>query len=141
MATLRLCCCMQAFSSCGKWGLLSSCNCGSWVQLLHGMWTVPRPEIKSMSPALAGEFSTTGLPGKSTQLNTFILAILFCRQSISNQECTLRLLFFSHLEEFLLWGVIQFELSPKLICFAAFFNFMVDFKILDSLGLQRIGHD
>ena len=94
-----------------------------------------------MSPALAGEFSTTGLPGKSTQLNTFILAILFCPQSISNQECTLRLLFFSHLEEFLLWGVIQFELSPKLICFAAFFNFMVDFKILDSLGLQRIRQD
>ena len=81
-----------------------------------------------MPPALADEFSTTGLPGKSTQLNNFILAILFCPESISNQECTLKLLFFSHLEEFLLWGVIQFELSPKLICFTAFFILWLTLK-------------
>ena len=28
LATLGLHCCMQAFSSCGKWGLLSSCMSG-----------------------------------------------------------------------------------------------------------------
>ena len=35
MAAMSLCCCMQASSSCGKWGLLSSCGahgsrCGSF---------------------------------------------------------------------------------------------------------------
>ena len=81
-----------------------------------------------MSPALASGFSSTGLPGKSTQLTNFILAILFCPENISNQECTLKLLFFSHLEKFLLWGVIQFELSPKLICFTAFFILWLTLK-------------
>jgi len=30
------------------------------------MWGLPRPEIKFVSPALAGSFFTTGLPGKLT---------------------------------------------------------------------------
>ena len=29
------------------------------------MWDLPRSGIKPMSPALAGRFLTTGLPGKS----------------------------------------------------------------------------
>jgi len=29
------------------------------------MWNTPQPGIKSMSPASAGEFPTTGPPGKS----------------------------------------------------------------------------
>ena len=39
-------------------------NCGSRVQLLHGMWDLPRPGLEPVSPALAGRFSTTAPPGK-----------------------------------------------------------------------------
>ena len=31
----------------------------------HGMWNLPRPEIKTVSPALVGRFLNTGPPGKS----------------------------------------------------------------------------
>ena len=79
--------CARAFSSCDKreplliavrWPLtivaslvaehrlqtrrLSSC--GSWAQLLRGMWDPPRPGLEPVSPALAGRFSTTVPPGK-----------------------------------------------------------------------------
>ena len=39
-------------------------NCGSRVQLLRGMWDLPRPGLEPVSPALAGRFSTTAPPGK-----------------------------------------------------------------------------
>ena len=39
-------------------------SCGSRAQLLRGMWDLPRPGLKPMSPALAGRFSTTAPPGK-----------------------------------------------------------------------------
>ena len=78
---------MRAFSSCGKRGplFITVCgpftvtaslvvghrlqtrrlsNCGSWAQLLCGMWDLPRPGLEPVSPALAGRFSTTVLPGK-----------------------------------------------------------------------------
>ena len=74
-------------SSCGKWGPLFIAvrrpltiaaslvaehrlqthrlsNCGSRAQSLRGMWDLPRPGLKPMSPALAGRFSTTAPPGK-----------------------------------------------------------------------------
>ena len=38
-------------------------NCGSWASLLRGMWDLPRPGLKPVSPALAGRFSTAP-PGK-----------------------------------------------------------------------------
>ena len=38
---------------------------GAWAWLLPGMWNLPRPGIEPMSPALAGEFLTTGPRGKS----------------------------------------------------------------------------
>ena len=41
-----------------------SVNCGSWAQLLRGMWDLPRPGLEPVSPALAGRFSTTAPPGK-----------------------------------------------------------------------------
>ena len=90
-ALLGLRCCSQAFSSCGKWGLLfvavrgfltgvvSRCgaralglwalerrlsSCGTWVLLLHGMWDLPSPGLEPVSPALAGGFLTTAPPGK-----------------------------------------------------------------------------
>ena len=43
-------------------------NCGSWAQLLHGMWDLPRPGLEPVSPALAGRFSTTAPPGKPLNL-------------------------------------------------------------------------
>ena len=39
-------------------------SCGSWAQLLRGMWDPPRPGLEPVSPALAGGFSTTAPPGK-----------------------------------------------------------------------------
>ena len=41
-----------------------SSSCGAWAELLHGMWDLPRPEIKPMSLALAGRFFTLEPPGK-----------------------------------------------------------------------------
>ena len=87
MAVLGLRFCVRAFSSCGKRGPLfitvrrpltiaaslvaehrlqtrRLSNCGSWAQLLRGMWDLPRPGLEPMSPALAGRFSTTSPPGK-----------------------------------------------------------------------------
>ena len=76
-------------SSCGEWGLPSSCrewasrcsgfsccgalalersgfsSCGTQVQSAHGMWDPPGPGIKPVTPALAGRLLTTGPPGKS----------------------------------------------------------------------------
>ena len=79
--------CARAFSSCGKRGPLFIAvrgpltiaaslvaehglqthrlsSCGSRAQLLRGMWDLPRPGLESVSPALAGRFSTTAPPGK-----------------------------------------------------------------------------
>ena len=79
--------CARAFSSCGKRGplfiavcgpltvaaslvaehRLQTCrlsNYGSRAQLLCGMWDLPRPGLKPVSPALAGRLLTTAPPGK-----------------------------------------------------------------------------
>ena len=37
---------------------------GTWADLLHSTWHLPRPGIKSVYPALAGEFFITEPPGK-----------------------------------------------------------------------------
>ena len=39
-------------------------SCGSQTWLLRGMWDLPGPGIEPVSPALAGVFFTTELPGK-----------------------------------------------------------------------------
>ena len=80
-------CCMQAFSSCSKRGLLSSCgewashcrgfpscraqalgrglmSCAACTHLPHSMWDRPRPGIELVCLALQGGFLTTGPPGK-----------------------------------------------------------------------------
>ena len=88
LAVLGLHCCTWAFSSCGKRGLLSSCSawsshcdgfsCGR-AQLSCGMWNLPGPGIKPVSPALAGGFFTTEPPGKcghSSLTFQFITALL-----------------------------------------------------------------
>ena len=56
------------FSSCDSRALerrLSSC--GTRAQLLHGMWDLPGPGLKLMSPALAGGFPTTAHQGSPQQ--------------------------------------------------------------------------
>ena len=101
MAVLGLRFCVRAFSSCGKWGPLFIAvrglltitaslvaqhrlqtrrlsNCGSWAQLLRGMWDLPRPGLEPVSPALAGRFSTTAPPGKPCI--TFLKAFLWKHQ-------------------------------------------------------------
>ena len=62
------------FSSCGSWALeprLSSC--GARAQLLHGMWDLPRPGLKPVSPALAGGSLTTAPPGKAPFRYSFLV--------------------------------------------------------------------
>ena len=97
MAVLGLRFCARAFSSCGEQGplfiavrgpltiaaslvaehRLQTCrlsNCGSWAQLLRGMWDLPRPGLEPVSPALAGRFSTTAPPGKPRWMDFYTLA-------------------------------------------------------------------
>ena len=100
LAVLGLRFCARAFSSCGKRGphfiavrrpliiaaslvaehrlqtrRLSSC--GSWAQLLRGIWDLPRPGLEPVSPALAGRFSTTAPPGKPSHSFFTKLGFLF----------------------------------------------------------------
>ena len=102
LAVLGLRFCARAFSSCGKWGpllivvrgpltiaaslvaehrlqTLRPSSCGSWAQLLCGMWDLPRPGLEPTSPALAGRFSTTTPPGKPSFLILliFVLSLIF----------------------------------------------------------------
>ena len=59
----------HGLSSCGSRALecrLSSCC--TLAQLLSGMWDLPGPGLKPMSPAFAGGFLTTAPPGKSLLL-------------------------------------------------------------------------
>ena len=74
------------FSSCGSRALehrLSSC--GTRAQLLHGMWDLPRPGLESVSPALAGGFSTTAPPRKPYLL--FIYFIYFWLRRVLVAAC------------------------------------------------------
>jgi len=64
-------------SSCGSQALeqrLSSC--GTWAQLLHGMWDPPRSGIKPVSPALAGKFFITEPPRKPWLFNFYATSII-----------------------------------------------------------------
>ena len=79
LTALELHCCKQAtllavvnrllncFSSCRARALrcMGFSSCGSWTQLPHGTWNLPQPEIKPVSPVLAGGFLTTGPSGTS----------------------------------------------------------------------------
>ena len=39
-------------------------SCGTWAELFPDMWDLPGPGIEPVSPALAGRFLTTEVPGK-----------------------------------------------------------------------------
>ena len=54
----------MGFSSYGMWALKQGLSrCGSWCQLLSGVWNLPRPGIEPVSPVLAGRFLSTVIPG------------------------------------------------------------------------------
>ena len=60
---------LQQLQHTGSWAIecrLSSC--GTRAQLLRGMWDLPGPGLKPVSPALAGGFLTTAPPGKPPSL-------------------------------------------------------------------------
>ena len=58
----------QGLSSCSSQALEHRlCSCAQ-ASLPRSMWDLPRSGIGPMSPALAGEFFTTGSPGKSSFL-------------------------------------------------------------------------
>ena len=50
------------------WRHMGFSSCGSWAELLRGMWRLPGAGIEHMSPALAGGFLTTGATGKTPQV-------------------------------------------------------------------------
>ena len=56
-------------------------SCGSRAQLLRGMWDLPGPGLKPVSPALAGGLLTTAPPGKP-MMRTFkiysVTVVLIC---------------------------------------------------------------
>ena len=71
------CCEAQAaeyagFGSCSSQALEHKLNtCGSWADLLLGMWDLPRPGTEPVSPAPAGRFFTTESPGKPVNFVEF----------------------------------------------------------------------
>ena len=51
---------LGGFRSCSSWALENwFSSCGTRALLFFGTWTLPRPGIKPVSPALAGGFLTT----------------------------------------------------------------------------------
>ena len=40
-------------------------SCGTWAELLHGMWNLPGPRMEPVSPVLAGIFLSIVPQGKS----------------------------------------------------------------------------
>ena len=54
-------------------------SCGTWAQLPHSTWDLPRPVIKpsAVSLALQGRFLTTGPPGKPRRL---LFSVFFLKQ-------------------------------------------------------------
>lgn len=90
MVALDFRCFLQAFSSCGKWGLppvalcrllavVFSC-CGAWAWMFHSIWDLPRPGLE---PALAGGLLTFGPSGKSLKFSS---DFSFC---LYNYPCSL----------------------------------------------------
>ena len=51
---------------------------GCWAWLLRGVRDLPRPEVKPVSPALAGGFLAPGPPGKSYVYNLHGIAGSYC---------------------------------------------------------------
>ena len=127
---LGLRCCAWSFSSCGEWGLLSSCSAGlliegfscceaqapgaqpsvvavngfsgfgSQAQLFYDMWNLPAPGIKPIPLALVGGFLSTVSSGKS--------------------------LFFFFMIELAIWG---------LLCFHIYFRIIFSVSVKHAIGI------
>ena len=141
--------CARAFSSCGKWGPLfivvhgpltiaaslvaehrlqmrRLSSCGSWAQLLRGMWDLPRPGLEPVSSALAGRFSTTAPPRKPPSyvfwdlssndfaMFSFLLIWLFLHKRITDWHYLMSFFVLSFLKCFL--GVFQH--FHKCVCYS-----------------------
>ena len=52
-------------------------SCGIQVELLRGVWDLPEPGIRPVSPALVDRFLTTGLPGRSHSSAYFAFDLFF----------------------------------------------------------------
>ena len=59
-------------------------SCGTWAQLLHGMWDLPRPGLDPVSPASAGGFLTTVPPGKPCHYFLSLTASPFSLHSLTS---------------------------------------------------------
>ena len=145
----------KAFSSCGERGplFIAVCgpltiaaslvaehrlqtlrlsSCGSWAQLLRGMWDLRRPGLKPVSPALAGRFSTTAPPGKpkffyfyffTLQCSCIVLLtsvsiswpIFWTLYQVITYLCFIRVFF---------WGVILFFHLEHIPFFFTFLDFL-----------------
>ena len=80
---------LRSFSSWGLQPLEHRFNgCGAWALLLWGMWDLPGPGIKLMSPVLAGEILITGPPGKPCILYILVL----CQTGLCCLSCSVVLL-------------------------------------------------
>ena len=159
LAVLGLCCCGQAFSSCGERGplfiavrgpltvvaslvaehrlqtrRLSSCR--SWAQLLRGTWDLPRPGLKPASPALAGRLSTTA-PPLSTVFSTcyhWWTCLLVCLLSSFSHFLNY---FLNFLKNFLIFYFNNFILFYFSFCFFLFFP-LFSSELCDWQGLGAL---
>ena len=68
----------SGFSCCRAWalGCVGFSSYVTWAYLPRGMWDLPGPGTKPMSPSLAGRFLTTGPQGKS--LNPCFNWLIWC---------------------------------------------------------------
>ena len=71
------------------------------------MWNLSGPGIKRLSPALAGEFLTTGLPGKSC---SFVLIVHMCQGLIlGSQYCSIELCLFFCQYDHTMFSSLQYD--------------------------------
>ena len=57
-------------------------SCGLQIQLLCGMWDLPRPEMEPLSPALAGRLFTTEPPRKPAIFLSLLTNFVLDRQPL-----------------------------------------------------------
>ena len=145
LAALGLRFCARAFSSCGEQGPLFIAvrgpltvaaalvaehrlqtsrlsSCGTRALLLHGMWDLPRPGLKPVSPALAGRLSTTAPPGKpqsSTLILCFFSSTLFLYSVVLIEQFT--------------WFHFLSSLNKSIIIFLLVSGFTIVFSINSQL--------
>ena len=71
--------CGEGTISCSSWALEGAgfSNCGARALLLRGIWHLPGPGIKPVSPALPGKFLSTVPPEKSVNILLFFSVLIF----------------------------------------------------------------